>query len=109
MAEINPYYYISKWEYYEDRSDRLAVIADALAAEAEAERFYHKRSHRTFIGMSRTLMEGRNRAEAKLQELVDELDRIANDYIPDNNTMAPLALDEMREAIGAAIEAAKEE
>jgi hypothetical protein len=35
MAEISPYYYISKWEYYEDRADRLAVIADALAEEIE--------------------------------------------------------------------------
>jgi len=36
IKELDPYYYISKWEYYEDRADRLAVIADALAAELVA-------------------------------------------------------------------------
>lgn len=35
IKELNPYYYISKWEYYEDRADRLAVIADALAVELQ--------------------------------------------------------------------------
>jgi hypothetical protein len=54
------------------------------------------------------LMKERNRAKEKLQELIDEIDRIANDYIPDNNTMAQLALEEMREAIGAALDEAKE-
>jgi rubrerythrin len=100
--------YIHEATNAESRADRLAVIADALAAEAEVERFYHKRSHRTFIGINMALMKERNRAKEKLQELIDEIDRIANDYIPDNNTMAQLALEEMREAIGAALDEAKE-
>ena len=45
---------------------------------------------------------------AKLRELVKKIDKISNDYIPDNDTMAPLALDEMRGAIWDALEAAKE-
>jgi hypothetical protein len=36
IKALDPYYYISKWEYYEDRADRLAVIADALAVELAA-------------------------------------------------------------------------
>jgi uncharacterized protein YciI len=35
IKELDPYYYISKWEYYEDRADQLAVIADALANALE--------------------------------------------------------------------------
>lgn len=35
IKELDPYYYISKWEYYEDRTDQLAVIADALANALE--------------------------------------------------------------------------
>jgi hypothetical protein len=50
-----------------------------------------------------------DRAEAKLHKIINELDRIVDDYIPDNDKMAPLALDEMREAIGAVLEMAKEE
>jgi hypothetical protein len=41
-----------------------------------------------------------DRAEAKLNKIIDELDRIVDDYIPDNDKIAHLALDEMREAIG---------
>lgn len=98
MVEISPYYYISKWEYYEDRADRLAVIADALAVEVDTWQ------HDSLLMSDKKRAD---RAEAKLQELIDELDRIANDYISDNNTMAKLALEEMREAIGAALDEAK--
>jgi hypothetical protein len=35
IKALDPYYYISKWEYYEDRTDQLAVIADALANALE--------------------------------------------------------------------------
>ncbi len=71
--------YIHEAKDSEKRADRLAVIADALATEAEAERFYHKRSHRTFIGMSRALMGGRHRAEAKLRELIDILEAASDE------------------------------
>jgi hypothetical protein len=46
--------------------------------------------------------------KCKLQGLIKELNRIANDYIPDNGDLAPLALEEMRNAIGTLFEAAKE-
>jgi hypothetical protein len=104
MAEISPYYYISKWEYYEDRADRLAVIADALAEEIEGLLL----SCSDDLEAANYWCDRASRAEAKLQELIDEFDRIANDYIPDNDKMAPLALEEMRGAIGAALDEAKE-
>lgn len=62
MVEISPYYYISKWEYYEDRADQLAVIADALAVEVGA--WQH----------DSLLMSDKKRAdcaEAKLRELIE--------------------------------------
>jgi hypothetical protein len=103
IKELDPYYYISKWEYYEDRADQLAVLADTLAEEIEGLLL----SCSDDLEAANYWCDRADRAETKLQKLINELDRIANDYIPDNNTMAPLALEEMREAIGAALDAAK--
>lgn len=88
-----------------DAADRLAVIADALAEECEGLLL----SCADDLEAANYWCDRADRAEAKLRALVKELDRISNDYIPDNDAMAPLALDEMREAIAAALEAAKEE
>ena len=96
--------YIHEATNAENRADRLAVIADALAEEIEGLLL----SCSDDLESANYWCDRASRAEAKLQELIDEFDRIANDYIPDNDKMAPLALEEMRGAIGAALTTAKE-
>jgi len=49
----------------------------------------------------------RNEAD-KHRALIETLERISDDYHPDRDADAPLALQEMRDAISAALAAAKE-
>lgn len=82
--------------------------AKARLSELEDEHKSLCEDHEALLAEYREHRDRADRAEAKLLELVKEIDKISNDYIPDNDTMAPLALDEMRGAIWDALEAAKE-
>ena len=82
--------------------------AKARLSELEDEHQSLCEDHEALLAEYREHRDRADRAEAKLRELVKEIDKISNDYIPDNDTMAPLALDEMRGAIWDALEAAKE-
>jgi hypothetical protein len=44
---------------------------------------------RHFGGYAASLKDRADRAEAKLNKIIDELDRIVDDYIPDNDKIAP--------------------
>jgi chromosome segregation ATPase len=106
IKALDPYYYISKWEYYEDRADQFAVIADALANALEETKAKLQELENEISCLEMRMEDCRLKAEGVISYIHEAKDEDNGDEKPEQ---AAQLFDEAEAAYQAALKAAKEE